>query len=223
MAMDLRGFNTTTTPSPFTPALLEALIDSHERTAKPRQELLWSYYRNPMLQSRAGAGRYTLAQERGLPARLLGASGRAWGRSLPLPDDRAAGSIPGVARKEIVIENDIAWRIHAMVDFLLGRPVVLASTARDPAKRRLIERVLDAVWESSGGIALLQDLALLANVFGHVDLVVRAQSRDELSAESHANNEREAQDENQGDRALGLAAAADSLIARASRAVRVAQ
>jgi len=49
----------------------------------------------------------------------------------------------------------------------------MVSTARDEALRRAIERVLDDVWERSGGIGLLQDMALLGHVYGHVDLVLR--------------------------------------------------
>ncbi|MGD9690042.1 MAG: phage portal protein [Phycisphaerales bacterium] len=150
-------------------ALLAALLDEHRRAALPRAELFWSYYRNALdtsggtPASRAGASRpYRLAQERGLPARLTGARAPVW------HDDRA------IARREIVIENDIAWRVHAMVDFLFGRSIRLVSAAADPALRERIERALDAAWEASGGMTLLQDAALLAHVHGHVDFVVRA-------------------------------------------------
>lgn len=144
------------------PALLRALIDEHEREVVPRLDRLWDYYRNPMVPGGAGR-RARLAQEAGLPPRLTSASA--------LEDDRAR------SRREIVIENDIAWRVHAMVDFMFGRPITILSTARDEGTRRLIERALDAVWESSGGIALLQDMALLGHVHGHVDLVLRAEGR----------------------------------------------
>ena len=76
--------------------------------------------------------------------------------------------------REIVIENDIAWRIHAMVDFMLGRPAAFRSLAPTETKRAEIESILDAVFEASGGAALLQDMALLGAVYGHVDLLVRA-------------------------------------------------
>lgn len=177
--------------------LLESLIDEHERTVRPRLDMLWNYYRNPMspglnMPGRGvdwndpGAGRrYRLGQERGLPARLVGAAGRSWGALLR--DDRSSWS-----RKEIVIENDIAWRIHTMVDFMFGKPVVLVSTAEDPALRRRIQRVLDAVFEASGGIGLLQDMALLGHVFGHVDLLVRSATHagDQLAhSEDHGEGE----------------------------------
>jgi len=73
----------------------------------------------------------------------------------------------------VVIENDIAWRIHTMVDFMFGKPVRLVSTARDEQDRQRIERMLDAVWEGAGGVSLLQEMALLGHVYGHVDLVLR--------------------------------------------------
>lgn len=155
--------------------LLEALA-RHDRAVAPRLALLWAYYRNPMEScvpvARSGGvpGRgFRLAQERGLPARIRG-NWAERAHAAAIADDL------GWSRKEVVIENDIAWRIHTMVDFMFGRPVVISSTARGVRTRRIIERVLDAVWEASGGIALLHDLGLLGHVYGHVDLVVRAQT-----------------------------------------------
>jgi hypothetical protein len=158
---------------PTLAAAVELAIRDHEREALPRLERLWSYYRNPMRivgeSARGRDGRaYRLAQEAGLPRRIIGKNGAN-------QPDLGAFSIAGAGdRREVVIENDIAWRIHTMVDFMFGKPVQIVSTARDEKTRRAIERVLDAVWESSGGIALLQDIALLGHVYGHVDLVLRA-------------------------------------------------
>lgn len=143
-------------------SLLEAKIADHSRRVVPRLRRFWEYYRNasdPRLGASA-SGRTRLAQEAGLPPRLVG-------RRPAAADDRDQS-------REIVIENDIAWRIHTMVDFMFGKPVLILSTARDPELRRLIERVLDAAFERSGGIGLFQDMALLAHVYGHVDLVLRA-------------------------------------------------
>lgn len=144
--------------------LLRLVIKEHERTVLPRLRKLWRYYRNApeaavVPGQTAPGARVRLAQETGLPARLSAGRDAA-------ADDRAW-------RREIVIENDIAWRVHAMVDFMFGKPVRIQSTARDAALREQIERVLDAVWEGSGGIALLQDMSLLGHVYGHVDLVLR--------------------------------------------------
>lgn len=154
---------------------IEALIDRHEALTRPRLRMLHDYYRNPMslaADSRSGASgarRSRLAQERGLPVRLVGASGRAASsRSTLAPDDRA------LATREIVIENDIAWRIQTMVDFMFGRPITIVSTAGSPALRRTIERILDAVWQASGGVGLLSDIGLLGHIYGHVDLIIRA-------------------------------------------------
>ena len=147
-------------------ALLNLVLDEHRATAIPRLEKLWTYFRNPLTPAGRASTRgwYRQGQEVGLPPRVLGDPALAL-------DDRA------VLRREVVIENDIAWRIQAMVDFIFGKPVTIISTAKDPSKRRLIERLLDRVWEQSGGISLLQDMALLAHVFGHVDLAVRARPR----------------------------------------------
>lgn len=154
--------------------LLTSVIDRHQRDAAPRLEMLWDYYRNPMqpatpVLGSGGLGQrgLRLAQERGLPSRLAG----AWqtrGAAARIVD-RADWS-----RKEIVIENDIAWRINTMVDFMFGRPVRISSTARDPATARAVELALGAVWEFSGGVGLMLDIGLLGHVFGSVDLIVKA-------------------------------------------------
>lgn len=160
----------------LTESLLSSLIARHESHSVPSLRMLWTYYRNPIVALASSAGSalglasrgvggagnrlYRLGQERGLPTRLVGQ------RELSL-DDRAA------TRREIVIENDIGWRIHTMVDFMFGRRLTILSTAEDESLRRTIERVLDAVWEASGGIGLLQDMGLLGHVYGHVDLAVR--------------------------------------------------
>jgi hypothetical protein len=111
--------------------------------------------------------------------------------------------------RETVIENDIAWRVQAMVDFLFGQEVGIESRARDEGQRGLITRVLRRVWEQSGGVGLLQDAATLGHVFGHVDLVLRVDQEalllaaEDVSASAAGSAEREA------------------LILRASDAVRI--
>ncbi|HYE03207.1 MAG TPA: phage portal protein [Phycisphaerales bacterium] len=152
--------------SGLTQGLLDALLEQHERVAVPRLARLWAYYRNQLDPLAAGeterGGRwYRVGQEQGLPARIAGTAG-----GTARPGEGGGG--------EVVVENDIAWRVHTMVDFMFGRPVRLVSTAKDPGVRAGIERALEAVWEISGGIGLLQDMALLGHVYGHVDLLVRA-------------------------------------------------
>jgi hypothetical protein len=155
-------------------AFLELVIDEHRRGVIPRLEKNWAYFRD---EGRPFGGS---------SAEPAGPSGvDAWGRvrgagqamGLPARFRRTAVHAGGVAideaAPEVVIENDIAWRIQTMVDFMFGRPVQILSTASDPELRRTIERVLDAVWEASGGIVLMQDMALLGHVHGYVDLLVR--------------------------------------------------
>lgn len=163
-------------------ALLESLIAEHTSVVTPELDRLWAYYRNPMTpRSVASQGAapsikpYTLAQEAGLPARLRGAS------RVGLPDDRADN-------RELVIENDIAWRIDSMVDFVFGKPMRIVSTARDEGRRQEIEAILDAVWEASGGISLLQDMVLLGSVFGSVDLLLRVDDLFEAANKLRAAN-----------------------------------
>lgn len=150
------GMNSTS--QPLSLAAAAGVAEAHRRETLPRLRRLWAYYRNPM--TPGGGGRaYRMAQEAGLPARFA--------RDGLLRDDRARGA------REVVIENDIGWRVHSMVDFLLGKPVRVLSTAPEAALRERVESFLDRVWEQSGGIGLLQDVALLGHVYGYVDLIVR--------------------------------------------------
>jgi hypothetical protein len=144
---------------------VEWLADEKSSQVQRHFGRLWDYYANEMtdvaLSAKGSAGRdYALAQERGLPTRIVGAS-------------RGIGADADVQRKEVVIENDIAWRINAMVDFLFGKPVAIVSKAADRQKRREIEAILAAVFEANGGIAFFQDMAVLGSVYGFVDCLVR--------------------------------------------------
>jgi hypothetical protein len=138
-------------------ALLGALLERHERETAPRLATLWSYYRNRA--EGAGVSRGRLPQVKGLPERLRGArrfsdSGR---------DDR-----------EVVIENDIAWRVQTGIDFLAGSPVRVVGEGAEGARREAIERAAEGVLAASGGLCMVQDMALLGSVYGHADLVVRS-------------------------------------------------
>ncbi len=153
-------------------ALLKLIIDEHKDGKLPRLQRFWTYYRNPLRPvgvgdprdntSRGAGSWYRQAQELGLPSRIVGRAGAT---------DTTQG-----ARREVVVENDIAWRIQSMVDFMFAKPVAIRSTAPDPDLRSQIESALDQVWQRSGGIALLQDMALLGHVYGHVDLLVRVET-----------------------------------------------
>ncbi len=136
---------------------------------------LWDYYENKCREvNSAGlmgggvglAGRgYIQAQEMGLPARITG-------RVRYLDND--LGRIdPDVQRKEIVIENDIGWRVNAMVDFLFGKGIKITSRAGDEVKRREIDQIINAVFERNGSVGFFQDMAVLGSVYGFVDCLVR--------------------------------------------------
>lgn len=155
-------------------ALLESLLREHATVRVPRLEMLWNYYRNALrplgdeaggTTSRTRSGSwYRQGQEVGLPGRIAGASATSL-------DDRARGG------RDVVVENDIAWRIHSMVDFLFAKPPRFVSTAPDDSTRRAVEAVVQALWDRSGGSALLADMAMLGHIFGHVDLLVRCEGR----------------------------------------------
>ncbi|GAB5497454.1 MAG: hypothetical protein Phyf2KO_25340 [Phycisphaerales bacterium] len=148
------------------PALVDHLIRGQEQRAS-ELERFWAYYRNPAIHTTGvgadGLAKSTrrLAQEEGLPARVTG------GRIGVVGDDRHA------ERREVVIENDIAWRVHAMIDFLFGKQPSIVSTAQSEATRELIDELVESAWKSSGGLELLQDAALIGHVYGHVDLLLR--------------------------------------------------
>lgn len=132
--------------------LLELLLSEHVQRERPRLEQLWAYYRNPIDTVLPAEGREQCAQARGLPARLT----------------QTAKS-----NREVVIENDIAWRIHALVDFMFGQPLVIQSLADDTDRARQITAYLRECFRANGGESFFHDLALLGSVYGHVDVLVR--------------------------------------------------
>jgi hypothetical protein len=135
---------------------------------------LWEYYQNPSRplnlanpKMHESARAYMQAQEIGLPPRITGMrysadAGLETGERL---DD--------IRRKEIVIENDIAWRVNVMVDFLFGKGTKFISRAEDPQRRNEIEQILKAVLDANGGAGFYQDMAVLGSVYGFVDCLVR--------------------------------------------------
>ncbi|MEQ9454380.1 MAG: phage portal protein [Phycisphaeraceae bacterium] len=131
--------------------VLTERLAAHRLEREPWLRRLWSYYRNPVVAepARGGSVRHRTAQEAGLPERLRR---------------------PG---REVVTENDIAWRVHSLVDFMFGRPVAIRSEAGTVERRRFIERFLGSLIEQSGGVQFLQNLALLGSVYGHVDVLLR--------------------------------------------------
>lgn len=152
----------------ITPADLADQIErlEHERR---RYRRLWNYYQNPMLPGPgSGAGSaakpYRQAQEWGLPPRITGMrTGIDW------PTTESAGDCE---RKEVVIENDIAWRIDTMADYLFGKPIVIDSAAPDPDRRAMLSELIRAIFAANGGVQFLQQLALLGSVYGFVDVLV---------------------------------------------------
>jgi len=156
---------------------IEWLVDEESVDIQSRFGKLWDYYRNEMCEL-AGVGGiegkinessrcYVQGQEYGLPARITGIvrsanSGIFGGKA-----------VSDIQRKEVVVENDIAWRINAMVDFLFGKGVSFVSRASDSQKRAEIESILKAVFAANGAVSFFQDMAVLGSVYGFVDCVVR--------------------------------------------------
>ena len=99
---------------------VEWLVNEHSANIQRHFGRLWEYYANPMVEaSGLGAcerkvsesGRcYVQAQEYGLPARITGLLQLAIGGVL------GGRPVKDIQRKEVVIENDIAWRINAWKD-----------------------------------------------------------------------------------------------------------
>ncbi len=143
-------------------------IRRHE-SERSRRSLLWSYYRNHLIQDAGSSRPLKLAQERGLPDRLTR-------EAVFIPGSQVGGT------REVVIENDIAWRVATMIDFLFGKPLTIRSTATDATRAAQIEAALATVWRSSGGMGLLHDAAVLGHVYGSVQLVVDTVTRSVNSA-----------------------------------------
>ena len=125
MPFDLSNFNDSQLDTEY----VTWLIDQQAPQNEALHSRLWDYYRNPLVPSAAttagvlneNSRPYFLAQEVGLPARITGVQRLG-----------AAPQATDLRRKEVVIENDIAWRVQTMVDYLVGRPVVIRSLAADP-------------------------------------------------------------------------------------------
>lgn len=142
----------------------------------PRLERFMGYYRNPTSElegslpcavgTRFAVRPFRQFQELGLPARLTGFRRAADGGA------SALGAMDQ-HRREVVIENDIAWRVNTLVDFAAGRMPVVTSAARDPETRARLTAVLGAVLEAAGGAGLLQELVLQGAVYGSAWVHVR--------------------------------------------------
>ncbi len=177
MSFDFGIFGDAALSESFVQWLIEEVLPG--RSA--RCSRLWDYYRNPMIDNvrpaapdgtEAESARYYIqAQEMGLPARI---TGQVFDAQTGITARRSAADLQ---RKEVVIENDIAWRINAMVDFLFGKGVTLLSRASEAARRRDIEAIITAVFEANGGAGFFQDLAVLGAVYGFADCIVRPGGR----------------------------------------------
>jgi hypothetical protein len=156
---------------------LEWLVDEHSADIHRHFARLWDYYANPTVDTIGAcaadrkiseSGRcYVQAQEYGLPVRITGLVRSAEGSIF------GSRAVKDIQRKEVVIENDIAWRVNAAVDFLFGKPISFVSKAPDGQKRGEIEAILKAVFAANGAIGFFQDMAVLGSVYGFVDCFVR--------------------------------------------------
>lgn len=152
------------------PDLFLQAVDRLLGTLRQRYDRLWGYYRNPMRFHPVAGGStserpYRQAQEWGLPARITG--------NLFGPELFSERPHESALRKEVVIENDIGWRIDLMVDFLFGKPIVINSACSDPTRARQIETLLRQILACNGGLIFLQQLAVLGAVYGSVDVLVK--------------------------------------------------
>jgi len=156
---------------------IEWLVEEQWANSQQHFSKLWEYYANRMYEAErlGGVGRkagetgrcYLQGQEYGLPGRITGLAHSAGAGIF------GARAIKEIQRKEVVIENDIAWRINAAVDFLFGKPVSFVCKSPDGRKRAKIESILKALFAANGAIGFFQDMAVLGSVYGFVDCFVR--------------------------------------------------
>jgi len=166
MGFDLRIFEDSQLQKDY----IEWLVEQRWVNIQAHFNKLWEYYANQIYDRKTSdsSGRcYLQAQEYGLPARITGLAHSA---NTGIFGGKA---VKDVQRKEVVIENDIAWRINAAVDFLFGKPISFVSKSPDSQKRVEIESVLKTVFSANGGIGFFQDMAVLGSVYGFVDCLVR--------------------------------------------------
>ena len=157
MSFDLSPF----VSIPLTPSLLEHLLQEHESVRRPHLDRLWRYYRNTLSPPTAeGGSSGPPAQASGLPSRL--SEQDVWNAAY----DDARDARP------VVIENDIAWRVNTLVDFMFPEPPRIISLASDATTRAAVEALVDAVFGASGGISMWQTAALLASIHGTVDFLL---------------------------------------------------
>lgn len=137
MGFELDGFGDVRLDADY----LDWLVEARAAEIGRHFARLWDYYANPMVDVAGSSavsrkvhesGRpYVQAQEYGLPSRITG-----------LMHAPAAGAFDSriardIQRKEVVIENDIAWRVNAAADSCLASRFVLCPkprTAEDDAK-----------------------------------------------------------------------------------------
>lgn len=170
MGFDLSNFNDPTLDPDYVTYLVEQeVVDAYLHFSR-----MWDYFRNPITPAAGLAAEalntnsrpYFQAQEVGLPARITGIIRFGIG----------AEQVTNLSRKEVVIENDIAWRVHTMVDFLFGKPISIRSLARDPSLAERVEAVIKGLFEANNGQTFFHELALLGAVHGFVDILLRVPS-----------------------------------------------
>jgi len=158
-------------------AFVEWLVDERWIDINTHFSKLWEYYQNQIYEVGTTIGidgkvsessrNYVQGQEYGLPPRITGVV------------HTGVSGIPGgkavrdIRRKEVVIENDISWRINAIVDFLFGKGVDFVSKAPQARKRREIEKILKAAFEAEAQAGFLHNMAVLGAVYGFVDCIIR--------------------------------------------------
>jgi hypothetical protein len=168
---------------------LEWLVEQQWPQVNRHFNRLWEYYANEIIDVGASSGAaqkvnesgrgYVQAQEYGLPSRITGL--RYSGGTLA-----GVQAASNIRRKEVVIENDIGWRVNAAVDFLFGKPVTFVSQSPEADRREKIERVIKTLFAANGGIGFFQDMAVLGGVYGFVDCLVRSSEHINEHFNNHA-------------------------------------
>ena len=150
--------------------------DFRRRVAKllasdaPAYRRMWDYYRNP---ATAAADASPSDEAGAVGPALPPSAGVGPARPHHRPARRRAAS-PGVARKEVVVENDIGWRIDTQASTTSSAGRSCSTLPRPtPTGGGSLANCCGWSWRPTAGCGSCSSSRLLGGVYGFVDVLVK--------------------------------------------------